>query len=229
MFKEKSTNPDVWTTLANREVMSRTIDSTSPLRGDINAFVDALSAKVSGELVLVKHDPDGDLEKKAVEAWKGKNYKDAEEAAKDLLSLREKTYGKDSREVALTLNILGGIYADDGKFAKAKGYYERGARVSKVCFETEDNVMTALFTANTALMDAYLGNLDKGKAGFKEAVRIYDKNGEAAIARLGDKGIKHVAGVYSAYALILEASGDKAEALKQREKAAKILRLIKEL
>jgi tetratricopeptide (TPR) repeat protein len=164
------------------------------------------------------------LEKDTMAAAKEGDFKKAEATAKKLLELREANYGKESAKVSMTLNMLASVCADDGRFKDAKEYHTRGAAVSKAAFKDKDNLLTALHVAGGAEMDAKLGNLKDAAAGFKEAVRIYDKH-DIAKLDLGSAGIKRVALAYSGYADVLGQLGDKDEAKKQSDKAKKILEL----
>jgi len=147
------------------------------------------------------------------------DYKEAEKQYKSLLEVNQKNYGKESKEVAFTYELLGSACEKDKRYADAKAYYKQSAEVtSKV--SGKDHYDTGLQLHNVAQMDHQLKNWKEAAAGYKSAVAILaseknDPSGDNARMNEATKALK-------SYAEVLKELGDKKSAADQLERAAEI-------
>jgi len=147
------------------------------------------------------------------------DYKEAEKQYKSLLEVTQKSYGKESKEVAFTYELLGSVCEKDKRYADAKAYYKQSAEVtSKV--SGKDHYETGLQLHSVAQMDHQLKNWKDAAAGYKSAVAILasEKNDPS-----GDNGrMNESTKALKSYAEVLKELGDKKGAADQLERAAEI-------
>ncbi|CAN5200280.1 hypothetical protein BH10CYA1_BH10CYA1_49030 [soil metagenome] len=165
-------------------------------------------------------DPNEDKFAKAgYKAYLTGDYKEAEKQYKSLLEVNEKQYGKDSKEVAFTNELLGSTCEKDKRYAEAKTYYKQSAEVTGKA-SGKDHYDTGLQLNNAARMDHQLKNWKEAAAGYKSAVAILaaEKNGPSS-----DNGkMTDATTALKSYADVLKELGEKDEAAKQLKRAAEI-------
>ncbi|MFQ5714255.1 MAG: tetratricopeptide repeat protein [Candidatus Scalinduaceae bacterium] len=83
-----------------------------------------------------------ELETKALMLHKQGQYSEAVNTAKEALKVAEETFGSDHPDVATLLNNLAMLYNAQGKYAKAKYFYERSQSILGKTLEQEPNSLT---------------------------------------------------------------------------------------
>ncbi len=165
-------------------------------------------------------DPNEDRHAKAgYKAFLEGRYGDAEKEYKSLLALNQKSYGKDSKEVAFAYELLGNSCEKDKRYEDAKAYYKQGVEVSGNAVGKE-HYETGLLLHNVAQMDQQLKNWKDAASAYKSAVDILaaEKNGPSS-----DNGrMNEATKALKSYADVLKQLGDKKGADEQLKRAAEI-------
>lgn len=146
-------------------------------------------------------------------------YDEAEKDYKSLLEINQKNYGKESKEVAFTYELLGNTCEKAKRYADAKDYYKLGADVSSKV-SGKDHYDTGLLFYSVAQMDQQLKNWKDAAASYKSAVDILaaEKNSPSS-----DNGrMNEATRALKGYAEVLNKLGDKKGADEQLKRAAEI-------
>ena len=142
-------------------------------------------------------------------------YAEAEKKYLEALDIRRnlKGLGESNRDVAITLNNLGLLYADQRRPDQAKSYYEQALLIQKSLFG-EINLDIATTLNNLALLFYSQHNLPEAEKSLEATLKIRQK--------LLGKNHPDVAGSLNNLAGIYKAQGRFAEALPLYEQALKI-------
>ncbi|HEY9731391.1 MAG TPA: tetratricopeptide repeat protein [Drouetiella sp.] len=165
-------------------------------------------------------DPNEDIHAKAgYKAFLEGKYGDAETAYKSLLDVSQKSYGKDSKEVAFAYALLGETCEKDKRYEDARAYYKKGVEVSSKA-SGKDHIETGMLWHNVAQMDHQLKNWKDAAAAYKSAVDILaaEKNGPSSENARMNESTKALKG----YADVLNQQGDKKGADEQLKRAKEI-------
>ncbi len=159
------------------------------------------------------------LAKAAGMAYTEGNYKQAEEHYKALLKAQETNHGKESKEVALTHELLGSTYEKDKRYADAKASYKQSAEVTSAV-SGKNHYDTGLQLNNVARMDQQLKNWKEAAAAYKSAVEILtdNKNGPSS----DNERMTTATTALKSYAEVLKELGQEKEAKEQLKRAADI-------
>ncbi len=122
-----------------------------------------------------KEPTEEELVKKYQEAFRRKNWDEAEKVLKQLLAIAKKTDGPVSEGVQLVLRELGKVCAFDSRFGDAKDYYKQAIDIDKQVFG-KDDIRTAEDYASLGLMDAMMGNYKEAADSYEESLRIFKTN-----------------------------------------------------
>lgn len=142
-------------------------------------------------------------------------YETAKKAGKELLELQKHKYGKNSKEVTLTLYLLGRVYEADRDYKAARESFTEGVETAQKAFSKPDNVMTALLLCARGRTKALLGDLNASAEDYSKALPMYEADSE----KLQAPDFAPLIEGYQEYAVVLEALGRKDEAAKQRKRA----------
>jgi tetratricopeptide (TPR) repeat protein len=165
-------------------------------------------------------DPNEDAHTKVgYKAFLEGKYGAAETAYKSLLEVNQKSYGKDSKEVAFVYALLGETCEKDKRYEDAKAYYKLGVEVSSKA-SGKDHYDTGLMLHSLAQMDHQLKNWKEAAATYRSAVEILaaEKNGPSSDNGRMNESTKALKG----YADVLKQQGDKKGADEQLKRAKEI-------
>ena len=102
------------------------------------------------------------------------DYEQAKPLYEGALAIKEKVFGKEHPEVAISLNNLGLLYKTQDKYAKAKPLYERALAIHEKVFGKEHpDVANSL--NNLAVLYDSQGNYERAKPLYKTSLAIKEK------------------------------------------------------
>ena len=114
------------------------------------------------------------LSKQADQLYQRGHYFEALPLIKRALDINEKTFGPESKYVALTLNQLAGLYNSLGDYLKAVPLYKRALKINENIFGAEHEYV-AFTLIKLAASYHSLGQYDKAEPLYKRALVIYEK------------------------------------------------------
>ncbi|MBX9879267.1 MAG: tetratricopeptide repeat protein [Candidatus Obscuribacterales bacterium] len=191
-------------------------ESVAQILADPIACREAFRANENAEAKTKKSE--GQLQKEGAEAAASGDFKKAEKIFLELLKLAESNHGRNSKEVASVLTQLGFVCEGDHRFADAEKYYKQAVKVDQVVYG-KNAFDTGLNVQNVAHMENLQGNYPEAAKWYEEALRIYRLNDPYNDSVVG----KEMVLTLNDYAEMLWKMGNKEEARKKLEEAARII------